>query len=318
MNLPILLETAISLFALLTIMSILASSVLELSESVIRRRSKFLKEAIDKALSDPSLSCNYAELFYKHPQIKTLQENDKKFPSYINPEVFSQVLIDILINQYEKEHSVLNQDTQRYNLSETVSGQSKEERLTEALKAIQYSELGVLLNSFRNTSDKIEDLQKKITEWYNAYMERLGGWFKRSTHKLLFLSGLVIAAGINFDLVKITQEIYNNTEVRENILVYAESVNLPNEDKLDDEVLKSKIEQNFKDLDSFGLTLGWSHIDCKDITGLDFLRMLCGWLLAGVAVTRGSSFWFGAMNKLISLRSAGTRSEPKKKRKKDS
>lgn len=317
MNLPVLLETAISLFALLTIMSILASSVLELLESMIRRRSKFLKEAIDKALSDPSLSCNYADLFYKHPQIKTLQQGDKKYPSYINPEVFSEVLIDIVINQYEKEHSVLNQATQKYELSDTVSEKSKEQRLKEALKALQNSDLGVLLNSFRNTSDKIEHLQKKITEWYNAYMERLGGWFKRSTHKLLFVSGFVVAAGINFDLVKITQEIYNNSEVRENILVYAESMKLPAEDKPDDEVLKKRIEQNYKDLDSFGLTLGWSHISCEDLTIWDCLRMFCGWLLAGVAVTRGSSFWFEAMNKLISLRSAGTRSDPKKEKKEE-
>lgn len=315
MNIPILLETAISLFALLTIMSILSSSIFELIESRLRRRSKFLKRAIDQALEDPGLSCNYAVIFYEHPQIKTLQRTNLDYPSYIDPRVFSQVLVDILIKQYELEQLIYNRETMLYELPLNIKEFDKEQRLKEALKAVENSELGRLLDSFRNTSDQINHVEDRINIWYNAYMERLGGWFKRSTQKWLFIFGFVIAAGLNFDLIKITEEIYTKSEIREKVVLYAEGMKLTEGGELDEDELKVQIKKNYQALNSFGLTIGWNNIDWGENRSFTFMRLFLGWLLTAVAVTRGSSFWFNSMNKLINLRSAGTKSETQKDKK---
>ncbi len=308
MNIPTLLETAISLFALLTIMSILSSSIFELVESRIRRRSKLLHEAIHKALHDPGLNANYAALLYEHPLIKGLQRTKLDYPSYIPPQTFAQALIDVVTKYYENEQLVFNREKKVYELPESIQSLTKEQRFKTALKAIEHSDLGRLLSTLEDVENDRQALIQNLSQWYNGYMERVGGWFKRSTQKYLFVAGFVAALAINFDVIQITKTIYSKADVRADILVFAESMQLPETKASSDEELKKQIKKSYDELNQFDLPIGWSAVKWEKgfwSNAYLFLKMLLGWILTGIAVTRGSTFWFNAMNKLINLRSSG-------------
>ena len=308
MNIPILLETVISIISLIILISIITSSLFELIESVVRRRSKYLRKAIEKALTDCNLNCNYAALFYSHPQIKTLQRSTVDYPSYILPDIFSEVLIDIIIQEFETEQLIYNRATQSYRLPEEIALKSQEEKLEMALMCMEYSEFGSLLLSFYNNLKEDETLEDKITNWYNNYMIRLRGWYKRATQRYLFIAGFLIAAAINFDLITVSSAIYENSNLREKLLIHAEGMKpLVESGLVTEEELQKLIVESYTKIQTFDLPIGWSLELIQNLDIQQVATMLLGWIATGLFVSRGSSFWFNAMTKLINLRSTGVK-----------
>lgn len=318
MNIPILLETVISIISLILLISIITSSLFELIESFVRRRSKYLQKAIEKTLIDSNLSCNYAALFYSHPQIKTLQRSTLDYPSYIPSDIFSEVLIDIIVQEFETEQLIYNRGTKTYRLPEEIAGRSQEEKLEMALLCMGHSEFGALLLSFLNNLKKGENLEDKITNWYNNYMIRLRGWYKRSTQHYLFIAGFLIAAVMNFDLITVSSAIYKNSDLREKLILNAEGMKpLVESGLISEEELQKAIIEGYSKIQSFDLPIGWSTELIQELDFQKIMTMLLGWFITGIFVSRGSSFWFNAMTKLINLRSTGLKPQITTKTKDD-
>jgi hypothetical protein len=76
-----------------------------------------------------------------------------------------------------------------------------------------------------------------------------------------------------------------------------------------------KLAQNFTELKSLGLPLGWENApaECSifypgkcfigGFQGNSFWLKLLGWLITGIAISLGAPFWFDLLNKFMTLRS---------------
>jgi hypothetical protein len=69
-----------------------------------------------------------------------------------------------------------------------------------------------------------------------------------------------------------------------------------------------------KNINDLPLPLGWSADDVKTVsTPVGFILAFMGWLMTALAVSMGSPFWFDMLQRLINIRSAGTKPGTAKK-----
>ena len=314
MHLPTLIDTTFSVITVILVLSLMASAIYEFIEKYTRQRSELLYKAIQKALYDPSLKANYAELLYRHPVVKTLFEKTDQRPSYIDPAIFSEALVDVVVQEYETEQLTYNREEGVYELPDDVMKMDKREKFSQAVAQFSYGEFGTFLRTFQDSSTSLDQMLSKITNWYERYMDRVGGWYKRKSQNGLFIVGLVLAIGLNIDLITVTDTIYKNSEIRENIATIGEGINdagiaALNMSESSKKELRKVVENNYKNLQNSGLPIGWSAEALQPFQE-DFqtvVKILLGWSLMAFAISRGAPFWFGILSKLINIRSTGSK-----------
>lgn len=132
-------------------------------------------------------------------------------------------------------------------------------------------------------------------------MDRVSGWYKRSSQWIIFVLALAGAGGMNVDTIAIANFLYHNDTARMAIVVKAQ----------DAPGLTSA--QKFRDaraaLEGLDLPIGWpAGFACRgagsswDCVGRGAL-IVAGWLLTAIAATLGAPFWFDTLNKIMVIRS---------------
>lgn len=285
------LSVSIGIVLVLLLMSILSSTVHDIISSMLSLRGRHLRKTLTDMLGDQT------ETFFSHPFFRQLIYADKNknlvqpysLPDWINKETFSAILHDVL------------QD----------SGDGK--NLAEKIDKISDPTLKHLLEYLVRESDgTIGGLKNQMENWFEQVMERSSAFFSRATKWRLFFIGLVLATLLNADTIHIYQALSTNPELREkmvqvaNKLVAADTIPAIARDS----AIKQTIE-NAKGLMSSQLGalesplgLGWNEPEDKRSLP-DWLVKLAGFLLTGIAVTFGASFWFDLLKKMLALRSSG-------------
>ncbi len=299
MNFSVIIDTCISLITIVIVLSIMTSAILEFIESHLRKRSKMLYMAIEKALNDPTLTTNYVERLYNHPKIKTMHRTPKGKPSYIEPQIFAEALIDSVIMEYDIKNPPMNRDMP---LDRTV-------KFELASQELGNTDLGLLLQSFQISGNEIIAIKENIISWYKGYMDRVEGWFKKYAQMVLFLIGLVIAIPLNVDMVKLTNEVYTNQELRENLVATGLNLQLPEKtNTTESDTLIKTLSKNYKILTDTKLPIGissWIAEEPQNFDIPDWAWKVLGLLITALFLSRGAQFWFNMLNRLINLRSAG-------------
>jgi hypothetical protein len=163
-----------------------------------------------------------------------------------------------------------------------------------------------LLTAIDSAQGDLNRAQKNIEDWYDSGMDRVSGWYKRSTHWILFWIGLVVAVGLNVNTITIADYLYRNDAARSVIVARAEAA------AKDTSVLSSNYFQARSSLDSLNLPIGWSagwgapkRGDATGATGFwnNFLAPLLGLLITALAATIGAPVWFDVLNKIMVIRS---------------
>lgn len=170
--------------------------------------------------------------------------------------------------------------------------------------------LFVLIDKAKREAKSVEDqvvrLRQEVEGWFNEAMDRVSGWYKRWTQKILLLIALVLVLVLNTDTLLLVQHLSTEKDLRASILEQAQKT--------------GSFDQVPQRLDTLSLPLGWSR-NADDgrrfpwITGdkedgfevLGFwLRKLLGLLLTIGAISLGAPFWFDTLSKLMNLRGSGT------------
>lgn len=347
LNLTPLFETAISIIVVYFLFSNVISALTESVYALLRVRGSFLKDEISKLLRDDSrrgfkvtLLSNLLnrlkfwnntkfiedvngdatlKRFYNNPIIKNVTKN---LPSYIAGNNFSKVLIDeILANRTDvDEKNIFDK------LKEEITKPSDEgilkgnEELRKVLKGLLNTIDTTASNATQNISNQLKALEDNITKWFDDSMERATGAFKRMTYKYNFIIAFLVAISFNVDSVEIARYLWSNPASREQMLVLGEAIkNNPKVDtatqsikKKDTNALDSaKIQydramENYNKLAKSGIPVGWTN---SSFTWLSFL----GWLITAFAMMFGAQFWFDALMKISSIRSAIPPKDDKKK-----
>lgn len=185
------LGSIISLILLFLFFSLLCTAATEMIAAGLKMRALNLRHALAIALQDQSRP-DLLEEFYDHPLTQTQINRD--LPSYINPSLFVETLLDLLLPS-----------TQRHNMTmEWIRGELKATTVDSDINRI-------LLILCDRSDGTISSFKQEIEYWFEASMQRATGWYKRKIQLLLFLVAVLITVSANLNTLEITNQLLSHT-----------------------------------------------------------------------------------------------------------
>lgn len=157
----------------------------------------------------------------------------------------------------------------------------------------------VLLLALDKAQGDMNSAHDYVEQWFNQGMDRVSGWYKRYTHKVMLTTALTISIGFNVNTFRVADELYRNQNLR---AVVSAQVGMMTGD-----ASKKTDISTLKDLEKAGLPIGWEGYSliedpCSWHGVYVFFPSLIGWLVTAFAISFGAPFWFNVLGKLISAR----------------
>ncbi len=290
-------DVAIGMILVYLFLSLICSVITEWFSRRLELRAKNLEEGIRSLLSDPGGNGHSLKLFH-HPLIKGLSKNGNK-PSYIPSSLFALALMDIIAPSDSTKGPRTIGD-----LRKGVGN------LPDGLRETVSSLLDDAENSLKKARENFE-------KWFDEGMDRVSGWYKRESKKIIFACALAVTLILNADTVSITQTLFRDPTIRAGLVATAQEIakkpanNNPADEQKNITLVREEMNRLQFPLgwtkDSIA-TLGWTK-DSFNIWNA-FWRTLIkaiGLFLTGLAVSIGAPFWFDILNKIVNLRSTGTK-----------
>jgi len=320
---PQLIEFALSIIILFFMLSIIVSSLTEYWNSRIGKnfRSGFLYQALLKMLNDEQ-NRNFAEPLYRHPLIEKSKPNENDLPAYIDSKNISTVLIEIIIKHHQPYTITYDMEGKPQVQDPGFRQNNTFELFKTAVDDLHTSDLKILLQSFLHHSGDLEELKQQIANWFNSYMDRVSGWYKRRLRKSLLFTGLIVSITLNADFFRISQSLWSNTEMRKELAGQALSLSRESSttdknalmDKLSAQIelnsfpigWKSQVPQAYKSEKNESNNSVWELIKFNWNLYVSWSTVL-GWFIMAFALHLGAQFWFEALIKLINIRGAGVK-----------
>ncbi|OCR00331.1 hypothetical protein BCD67_25365 [Oscillatoriales cyanobacterium USR001] len=182
--------------------------------------------------------------------------------------------------------------------------------LPESLKESLYLLAKQSETDSENSDEKFKKFQQEIETWFDRSMDRSAGVYKRNSRGIALLIGTAIAIATNADTLHIVNTLSTDSLLRATLNKYAEDVvtrnNQPNQDNF------AQIQKDIQPaIEKISLPIGWSEsnkleVDRNGVVQFSALvSKVCGWLLTGIAISMGASFWFDLLGKILNIRNAG-------------
>ena len=137
-------------------------------------------------------------------------------------------------------------------------------------------------------------VQAEIENWFNDAMDRLSGYYKRWTKRVLLVLSVIVVVAFNVNTIQLAQSLWREPAVRAGVVQAAQNPTNPASSTASSQAINQAIN----------LPIGWSsstwHVDDGQ-----WLWTIVGWLLSIGAISLGAPFWFGLLGKFSSLRSTG-------------
>lgn len=313
------LEVIIGMALVYLLLSLVCSALSEWVARIFAFRSKNLAEGINKLLKDDKL----LKKFWGHHLVSALNRKKKRGPSYMEPFVFAQSLIDSLAEIGRKGEATKPvtedagntfdlQEKARIALSEIEGGINElgDSPVANMLKGIVRS-AQMASNSWEETTAK---MRTAMENWFDSSMDRVAGWYKRKTQTIILILAAVVCISLNADTIMIANELSQDSALRESLAAVA--------------VAKVKLQLPFGDstltyavgvkdeIKELGIPLGW-HLTIDEYSRPENKPTgFCGWFwmiafkflglcLTIFAVSLGAPFWFDILKRVVNLRSTG-------------
>lgn len=203
------LDIAIGLIFIYLLLSLICSAAKELIEGGVRRRASDLKQGVMDLLDDPMCTGLGATVF-NHGLIKGLAQQGK-FPSYIPAQTFALALMD----------------------SVTPGGAQGALGLPGAappLPALRTAAAGLpspvvsraLLSLIDSAGADAAKVRENIEAWFNTAMDRVSGRYKKRTQNVVFVLGVLLAALMNVDSLRIANALSHDAALRNSLVAAAQ------------------------------------------------------------------------------------------------
>ncbi len=298
------LDIAIGLILVYTLLSIVCSAMTEMVAGLTAKRARLLHAGI-VGMTGPQM----ADAVYEHALIRGLMSPEhrvfawfhkcfgttsRRFPSYIPADLFARALVASLCPQEQSLTSLKQQ---------VASGDDATRASLRALLA----------------SDSIISLDGAyaiIASWFDMSMSRISGAYKRSADHTLTLLALVLAVGLNLDTIRIASALSDDTVLRASVVALATEASkqkiTSTTGKSDDVALDFKAAITWattvaSDLHALRFPVGWSaSVPSQTPVGLRaWLTRIFGWMVTVFAASLGAPFWFEILNRVANTRAAG-------------
>lgn len=305
----VILEVAIGIIFVYGLVSMICSAVREGIEAVTKTRAAYLERGIRELLHDRDAQ-TIARSFFEHPMVSSLYTSDytpgkntkqpglfdlgKHLPSYIPSKNFALALMDIAARG--GKNNAVSSDPNAVQMS---------------IASIRANILNIqnipvqraMLTALDTAQGDLDRLQQNLEKWFDSSMDRVSGWYKRSTQWILFFIGLIVAVGLNINTIKIADYLFRNDDARKLIVAQAENASK------DSTFTQQSFMQAKSNLDALQLPVGWANgINPEGDQQGDrnswnnFFIYVLGWLLTAFAATLGAPFWFDMLNKIMVIR----------------
>jgi hypothetical protein len=306
------LEVAIGVVFVYVLFATFCTVVREVLEGFLKTRAAYLDRGVRELLHDLG-GTGLAKELYTHPLIYGLYRGvypqggsgnpsalarGGNLPSYIPTNNFALALIDIVAQK------------------PLTSGQGRPpltvDSLRDAVNKIADPSLQRIMTSALDfAGDDIERVRANLAAWFDSGMDRVSGWYKRSTQGIIFVIALVCAVTVNVDTIAIANYLYQNDTVRHALVAQAGAAKAGELDNKTAAELKNR-------LDALRLPIGWPVEETPAAAGAgaptkpakdtslaprQWLMVAAGWLLTALAATLGAPFWFDVLNRLMVIRS---------------
>ncbi|MGP1385521.1 MAG: hypothetical protein ACTS2F_18300 [Thainema sp.] len=158
--------------------------------------------------------------------------------------------------------------------------------------------------------NRLEQFQAEVATWFDRSMARASGVYRRNARGVAFLLGLAIAVTVNADTFYMASRLARDPAVRS--LISEASLELVQQANPEAEPDPATIRQRVNELTSnLPIPLGRSPVVLDQQRQDEALwpfwlpRRFLGWLVTGIALSMGSSFWFDLLSKAVRVRSTG-------------
>ncbi|SKB14877.1 conserved hypothetical protein [Planktothrix sp. PCC 11201] len=324
MNIPSTLNVAIGLFFIYLLLSLLISEIQEfLASSIFDWRAKNLYRSIQFILGNSA-----AKLLYQYPLIKSWKDYKQRVnknsvgPSYIPNSTFALALISVII-----EKSGVQPEINSLTIDDFILAINSEE-IKQFFDPDQIKLFKILAIKTKNKAGdtaNFESLETAISDWFEQSMTRASGVYKRQVKLITLAIGFVVAMGLNADTLNITNRLFQEPVLQENLsqsinIVLTNNPNSPLNNCLNSEVNSTKDCQDLTEnflysylFDFSSLPLGWTQsnlnqqFNSRENIVIQLFKVIGGWGLTAIAISMGSSFWFDLLNKLINVRNTGSK-----------
>lgn len=315
------LNLVIGLIFIYLIYSIAASSIWEIIINAAHLRGNMLRNWIFENFSGLTEKDGKKSKIIEHPLISGMFKKSKRKkgkPTYISSGIFTDVLIDLVVNSEVKNNdepiTIVDINTLKNSLNKTPL-------LSQGLKS-------VFLQYVSEASGNLQQVKDKIGKWFDEAQERLIGSYKRNLQIWIFLISLILVGVTNADTIKLASYLYTNPDASEAIAYKAslfiqdstiasiisnfdttliDSLAMLEQTKIVDKIDKNvnTIRELKEELDNLEIPIGWRTENFKSFKGGDIVKKIGGLLLTVFAVSLGAPFWFDILSKLANLRSSG-------------
>ena len=160
---------------------------------------------------------------------------------------------------------------------------------------------------------QVERLHVNVEKWFNEAIDRVCGWYKRWSQKVVLLIAVILVIAANADTLMLAKRFARDSALRASVVTIAEkAVQNPAGNPTDSTKAKQDI---LNKVETLSLPLGWSPEKNdpgksdqvpNDNDYFGWLLKFVGLLITVCAVSLGAPFWFDGLSKFINLRGTGT------------
>lgn len=333
------LKVVIGIVFILLLLSLLATTIMELIASMFSLRGRNLEKALRNMLASTDVHRKVFEDFKENSFYRQLTPSPgRKWsrPSYLAADDFQSILFDVVLKG---------------------DGMDKLEEKIEQLPDADLK--NVLRQLLRDAEYRLDYFKGEVKNWFNAVMDRSAGWYKRNTQKILVVIGFVIAILFNADTIALYSRLESDPEALAQVITLADAFVqrsqaleqaaapataspspadslLPEEPSstfqpaapspgpsslsieeyvtgqyqlTDPQAIAEMQQLILQKLQTAAspLGLGWGGVRIEEMTWYDWVLKFLGWTVTALSVTLGAPFWFDLLKRLVAIRGSGAK-----------
>jgi len=281
------LDVAIGLAFVYLLLGLFCTTVNEWIAGILNTRAKNLREGIRGLLdAQPLGNSQFLEAFYQHPLVSGMMQGGKH-PSYLPGRTFATAIMDLV--------------------TPTVSGPITLTNLVDGINALPDGDVKKALASLvSNVGGDLTKAQHNIEHWFDDTMDRVSGWYKRTTQIWTIAVAMILTVLANADTVNIARRLWTGPTVRSAVVDLAKQRAQMPQPAGNTATPGSNLTDEERAM--LGSVLGWTRASMPaDLA--TWLQRIVGWIFTAIAVSLGAPFWFDTLSRFVNLRNAGNTPE---------
>ena len=257
-------------------------------KAIIRSRLPYIKQTIAQQQLEPTITEVLRLVFATDPNALGVHSGDRPAKSPWLAEIVET--LDREQPELLKNVALLPQSLQQNLLSLAKQSRIKAHSLEE----------------------EVRQLEVEVANWFNNSMERASGVYRRNSKGVAILIGFGVALLINADTLHMVSRLSKDSLLRSTITHAADQTVVVQASPvpIEAELARIKAAVNTQ-LDTIPLPIGWDSINTREQAVADkewsvpFVRRAIGWLITGVALSMGASFWYDLLKRVVQVRATG-------------